>query len=63
MGMEGWEQPWLNKGTDQVFVEGEVIACEPGLYAKALSGGIRLEHNYLVTADGPRALDTFPMDL
>ena len=63
VGMEGWEQPWLNQGSEQVFVEGEVIACEPGLYAKALSGGIRLEHNYLVTADGPRALDTFPMDL
>ena len=40
-----------------------MIACEPGLYAKALSGGIRLEHNYVLTADGPRALDTFPMDL
>jgi Xaa-Pro aminopeptidase len=63
VGMDGWEQPWLNAGSDQVFVEGEVIACEPGLYAEELGGGIRLEHNYLVTSDGPVALDSFPMDL
>jgi Xaa-Pro aminopeptidase len=63
VGMEGWERPWLNAGSDQVFVEGEVIACEPGLYSDSLRGGIRLEHNYLVTADGPVALDTFPMEL
>jgi Xaa-Pro aminopeptidase len=63
VGMEGWEQPWLNAGTDQIFVEGEVIACEPGLYHESLQGGIRLEHNYLVTSAGPEPLDTFPMDL
>jgi Xaa-Pro aminopeptidase len=63
VGMEGWEQPWLNAGSDQTFVEGEVIACEPGLYSEALRGGIRLEHNYVVTHDGPVPIDTFPMDL
>ena len=63
VGMDGWEQPWLNAGSDQTFVEGEVIACEPGLYSEALRGGIRLEHNYLVTQDGPVPIDTFPMDL
>jgi Xaa-Pro aminopeptidase len=63
VGMDGWEQPWLNAGSDQVFVEGEVIACEPGLYSERLQGGIRLEHNYLVTQDGPVAIDSFPMDL
>lgn len=63
VGIEGWEQPWLNAGSDQTFVEGEVIACEPALYSQHLHGGIRLEHNYLVTADVPIALDSFPMDL
>jgi Xaa-Pro aminopeptidase len=63
VGMEGWEQPWLNPGSDQVFLEGEVIACEPGVYAEALNGGIRLEHNYLVTGGDPEPMDTFPMDL
>jgi Xaa-Pro aminopeptidase len=63
VGMDGWEQPWLNAGTDQAFIEGEVIACEPGLYSAALQGGIRLEHNYFVTSDGLVAIDSFPMDL
>jgi Xaa-Pro aminopeptidase len=63
VGMDGWEQPWINAGTDQTFIEGEVIACEPGLYSPALRGGIRLEHNYLVTQDGPTPLDSFPMKL
>lgn len=63
VGMEGWEQPWLNAGSDQTFIEGEVIACEPGLYSEALQGGIRLEHNYIVTSDGPLAIDTFPLEL
>lgn len=63
VGTEGWERPWVNAGSEGTFLEGEVIAWEPGLYATALQGGIRLEHNYLVTADGPEALDSFPMDL
>ena len=61
--MDGWEQPWLNAGSGQTFVEGEVIACEPGLYSEALRGGIRLKHNYVVTRNGPVPIDTFPMNL
>lgn len=63
VGMDAWEYPWLNRGTDQEFVEGEIIAVEPGLYSEELRGGVRLEHNYLVGADGVRALDSFPMEL
>ena len=50
---------WLNAAEDQVFVKGEVIACEAGLYSPALGGGIRLERNSLVTADEPITLDNF----
>lgn len=63
VGQEGWEHPWLNAAGDQVFVKGEVIACEPGLYSVQLGGGIRIEHNYLVTDEGPIALDNFPIEL
>lgn len=63
VGQQGWEQPWLNAGGNEVFVKGEVIACEPGLYSPSLAGGIRLERNYLVTDDAPVALDNFPMEL
>jgi len=63
LGLEAWESPWLAPGSDQILQEGEVIALEPGLYAPELLGGIRLERNYLLGAEGPTALDTFPMDL
>lgn len=63
LGMDGWEFPWLTPGSDQVIQEGEALACEPALYADALQGGIRLEHNYVVGKDGIAPLDNFPMDL
>lgn len=63
LGMDGWEQPWLIPGSDQTLIEGEVIACEPGLYGQELHGGIRLEHNYLAGREGLVALDSFPMEL
>jgi Xaa-Pro aminopeptidase len=63
VGMDAWEYPWLNRGTDQVLLEGEIVAVEPGLYSEEMRGGVRLEHNYLVGEDGVRALDSFPPDL
>jgi Xaa-Pro aminopeptidase len=63
VGMDAWEYPWLNRGTDQELLEGEVIAVEPGLYSEDMRGGVRLEHNYLVGAGDVRALDSFPLDL
>jgi Xaa-Pro aminopeptidase len=63
IGMSGWEMPWLTPGSDDVIRDREVLACEPGLYDKALQGGIRLEHDYLVTIDGVTTLDHFPMEL
>jgi Xaa-Pro aminopeptidase len=63
IGMSGWELPWLTPGSGDVVQDREVLACEPGLYAKALQGGIRLEHDYLVTVDGVTTLDHFPMEL
>ncbi|MEX2299352.1 MAG: Xaa-Pro peptidase family protein [Bryobacterales bacterium] len=63
VGMNGWELPWLTPGSEDVIRDREVLACEPGLYDKALQGGIRLEHNYLVTNEGVTTLDHFPMEL
>jgi Xaa-Pro aminopeptidase len=63
VGMDAWEYPWLNAGTDQTIVEGEILAVEPGLYSEEMHGGVRLEHNYLVEGQGVTALDTFPFDL
>ena len=33
-------------------MEGEVFSAEPGIYSAELNGGIRIENQYLVTADG-----------
>jgi Xaa-Pro aminopeptidase len=63
IGMSGWEVPWLTPGSEDVIQDREVLACEPGLYDKALQGGIRLEHDYLVTPEGATTLDHFPMEL
>ena len=63
VGMAGWELPWLTPGSEHVIQDREVLACEPALYAEAMGGGLRLEHNYLVTPEGVTALDHFPMDL
>jgi len=63
VGMSGWELPWLCPNSDHVIQEGEVLACEPALYSQELQGGIRLEHNYLVTQGKPVALDDFPLEL
>jgi Xaa-Pro aminopeptidase len=63
VGMSGWELPWLTPGSNDVIRDCEVLACEPGLYSKTLQGGIRLEHDYLVTSEGVTTLDHFPMEL
>jgi Xaa-Pro aminopeptidase len=63
VGLDAWEDPWLIPGSDHIIEEGDVIAVEPGLYSEAMQGGIRLEHNYLVSRDGAAALDSFPLEL
>jgi Xaa-Pro aminopeptidase len=62
-GMDGWEFPWITPGSDHTIQQGEVLAVEPGVYGECLNGGIRIEHNYLVGAEGVTALDQYTMDL
>jgi Xaa-Pro aminopeptidase len=63
VGLNARELPWLATGSEHVIEDREVLACEPALYGDSLQGGIRLEHNYLVTTEGVTILDHFPMDL
>ena len=39
-----------------------VVTLEPGIYLRG-QGGMRLEDNYLVTAQGPTLLSLFPREL
>ena len=63
IGLGGHEAPRLNPYWNDTFAEGDVFTAEPGLYGRDLRGGIRLEHNYVVTEDGLDRLSTFPIDL
>jgi Xaa-Pro aminopeptidase len=43
-------------------MEGDVITLEPGLYVEGI-GGIRIEHNYLITAEGYEQLSHHQISL
>ena len=51
LGLEHPEPPDFIPGNAEPIVEGMVITFEPGVYDPAFHG-VRIEHNYLVTADG-----------
>ena len=63
IGLYPHEAPHLNPSWDDTFQEGDIFTAEPGLYNEALRAGIRIEENYLVTADGVEQLTRFPTDL
>jgi Xaa-Pro aminopeptidase len=62
-GLFPHEAPHLNPNWDDVFAEGDTFTAEPGLYTDELKAGIRLEQNYVVTADGVERLTNFTLDL
>ncbi len=51
LGITHPEDPYLVKTANQHLLTGDVITLEPGLYIKDV-GGIRIEHNYLITPTG-----------
>ncbi len=63
IGLFPHEGPHLNPNWDDTFAEGDVFTAEPGLYGEELHAGMRLENDYLVTADGVQLLTPFPMQL
>ena len=62
VGLQPHEFPHLNPEWDDVLMEGEVFTCEPGLYGPELGGGLRIENQYLVTANGVENLTPFAMN-
>jgi Xaa-Pro aminopeptidase len=63
IGLQPHEYPHLNPKWDDTLMEGEVFACEPGIYGPELASGIRIENNYLVTKDSVKNLLNSPMEL
>ena len=51
LGLSHPEAPFFVRHSTESLVAGDVVTLEPGVYVDGI-GGIRIEHNYLVTAGG-----------
>jgi Xaa-Pro dipeptidase len=63
VGLAPHEGPHLNPRWDDALAEGDFIAVEPGVYSDGLRAGVRLEQNFLITADGAQLLTDWPLGL
>jgi Xaa-Pro dipeptidase len=59
VGARAHEPPYAHQAGGGAIAEGMVFAIEPGIYWEG-GGGLRVEDNFLVTADGPEKLSSFP---
>jgi Xaa-Pro aminopeptidase len=51
LGLSHPEPPYFVRESTDTVLAGDVVAIEPGLFVNGV-GGMRFEHNYLVTPDG-----------
>jgi Xaa-Pro aminopeptidase len=61
VGARAHEFPYAHQAADVTLEEGMVMAVEPGIYWPG-GGGLRVEDNYLITADGSEKLSRAPDD-
>ena len=61
VGARAHEPPYAHQAGGGIIQEGMVLAIEPAAYWEG-GGGLRLEDNFLVTADGAVQLSSFPDD-
>jgi Xaa-Pro aminopeptidase len=59
VGARAHEPPYAHQAGSGTIEEGMVLAIEPGIYWEG-GGGLRLEDNFLITADGAEKLSPFP---
>src|SRR5262249_1838451 len=62
LGLTHPETPLFGTGSTDTLVAGDVGAVEPGLYITGI-GGIRIEHNYLITEMGYERLSNHTIAL
>lgn len=62
LGLEVHEPPDMVEGNTAPLQPGNVFTIEPGIYLPG-RGGVRIEDDMVVTADGVRSLTSFPRDL
>lgn len=55
LGLTHPEAPYIVRYATETLAVGDVVTLEPGLYIDGV-GGVRIEHNYLITATGHERL-------
>jgi Xaa-Pro dipeptidase len=61
VGARAHEPPYAHQAGGGTVEEGMVLAIEPGAYWDG-GGGLRVEDNFLITADGAEKLSSYPDD-
>jgi len=62
IGLAHPEPPILVPESEDVLLAGDVITLEPGSYEQGI-GGMRFEHNYLITETGAERLSNHKISL
>ncbi|MBI4771390.1 MAG: aminopeptidase P family protein [Chloroflexi bacterium] len=62
LGLEGHEEPYIREGETAPLAPGNTFTVEPGIYLPG-RGGVRIEDDVAITADGAECLTTLPRDL
>src|SRR5919198_2168545 len=61
VGARAHEPPYAHQADERPMTAGMVLAIEPGIYWDG-GGGLRVEDNFLITANGAEKLSSYPDD-
>lgn len=62
LGLEGHEEPYIVGSNHRPLEVGQTFTIEPGIYIPGL-GGVRIEDDVVLEANGARSLTQYPRDL
>jgi len=63
VGLAPHEGPHLNPCWDDILAEGDFLAVEPGVYHESLRAGVRIEQNFVISAEGAELVTDWPVGL